>query len=206
MVSQNPSKSDIPAAVSGNDRGLLLEETLSAGGPGHDLAAWRHYRPFWRPVLAGTLFAISVFVLSWYLMLGCHVGITGNGILALGGGAAVWIWVTSCVAFFFGGLIANAVSAPRSSGWVTGAAIWGLSVPLALVIFTFVAQGAGVLGSLGLPHATMIQTNGGNGVSVGGGFGFIWAAFITVLCALVLSIVGGIAGCACQKDKEPSER
>jgi hypothetical protein len=160
-----------------------------------------YYRPFWRPVLAGTFFAVSVFALSWYLMLGCHVGINGDGAIELGAGAAVWLWVTSCVAFFFGGMIASAMTSPPSdlmglpsgSGWLKGAVIWGLSIPLALITYASVAH-SGVLMALGLPHAGLSETGTGV-ISLSSAMGFYWSAFIALGLALIFSIVGSVSGC-----------
>src|SRR5205823_3166105 len=116
-----------------------------------------YYRPFWRPVVAGTMFAMSVFVLSWYLMLGCHVGINSGGIIDLGGGAAVWLCVTACIAYFFGGAIASAMTASNASslasGCLKGTVLWALSIPLGLIGYSFLARSGSILIDLNLPHA-----------------------------------------------------
>src|ERR1051326_5895297 len=94
MVSQ--SQVNVPGGVAATSRGFIPEETVVVQGPATvGGAVTMYYRPFWRPVIAGTLFVLSAFALSWYLMLGCHVGIHDNGVIALGPGAAVWLWVTA---------------------------------------------------------------------------------------------------------------
>lgn len=180
------------------NRGFLPEETVVAAGPGGN--AITMYRPFWRPVVAGTLFALSVFVLSWYLMLGCHVGIGAGGVVALGIGAAIWLWVTSCIAYFFGGLIASAMTAPAngaistSSGWLKGAVLWAFSIPAAIVTYGFAAQNGLLLMDLNMPRAdsaaTMVTTSG-----------YHWAVFIGLGLALIFALIGGAAGCSCRSNE-----
>jgi hypothetical protein len=203
MVAQ--TQADVPVGAVVPNRGFIPEETVVATGPGNALVTY--YRPFWRPVLAGTLFALSVFALSWFLMLGCHVGITSSGLIALGGGAAVWLWVTACVAYFFGGMIAGAMTGSAGGGttlssgsaWLKGAVIWGLSIPLALVLYAFVAQ-SGVLTTLGLPAGAAITERATPpAAGMGAHYGFYWSTFICLALALIASIIGSMAGGACRK-------
>jgi len=204
MVS--PTQTDVSAEYVAN-RGFIPEETVVAAGPGN--AQITYYRPFWRPVLAGSLFALSVFVLSWFLMLGCHVGITSSGVIALGGGAAVWLWVTACIAFFFGGMIASRMTgsstdAYYSSAWLKGAVIWGFSIPLALFLYSWFAQSGGILTAFNFPHAAMSQGALGNAQvtynsatsATGAQLAFYWCTFIGLALALIFSIVGSLSGCA----------
>jgi hypothetical protein len=198
MVSQETIKTDVPPTIGyGHDRGFVTQEMAVVSGPGYGSFAFI-YRPFWRPVVGGVLLALSIFVLSWYLMLGCHVGITETGVLALGAGAAIWMWVTACVAFFFGGMVANGISAAHRPGWLKGLAVWALSIPLAIVIYGFAAHANGLLGELSLPQTGMAE----NVAAVPGTayFGFYWSVFITLACALIFSVIGGTAGCACNRD------
>jgi hypothetical protein len=192
MVSQPTIVTPDPTAV--HNRGFIPEETVVAVGPGN-AAITTYYRPFWRPVIAGTVFALSVFALSWYLMLGCHVGISDNGIVALGAGAAVWIWVTACVAYFFGGAIASAMTMPNGSGWLKGAVIWGLSIPAALILYAVLAQSGTLLTALNLPHAGMLEIAGTNTVAGSSAhFGFLWSTFIALGLGLIFSIIGSVSG------------
>lgn len=196
MVSETTSQPGMPTAIPGNNRGFIPEETVVAAGPGN--ASVTLYRPFWRPVIAGAIFALSVFILSWYLMLGCHVGVNSDGILALDGGASIWIWVTAIIAYYFGGLIASAMTTSRTtfggkvSGMLKGAVLWGLSLPLGLVVYAYIARSGNTLSDLSLPHVSaMSDVN-----TVGLHMGFYWSAFIAVALGLIFSIVGGMSGCS----------
>jgi len=196
MVSPNPSQTEVSSSTFHHNRGFISEESVVAV-PSGTMPMAMYRRPFWTPVVAATLFVYSVFALSWYLMLGCHVGINGNGMLALGGGAAVWMWVTACVAYFCGGMILGAMM-PTRSGWIEGAALWGLSIPLALVIYSF-AAGSGMAAPLGLPRGGMA-----NGAELAGAHTtifFAWASFITLILGLAFSVFGSFAGIACRSDQ-----
>jgi hypothetical protein len=203
MVSETTSQPVVSSTIPGNKRGFIPEETVVAAGPGN--ASVTLYRPFWRPVVAGAIFALSVFVLSWYLMLGCHVGIDSDGMIVLDAGAAVWLWVTAIIAFYFGGLIASAMtSSPAtmgisSSGTLKGAVLWALSIPLALIIYGYAAANGHAIADLSLPHASAVVANP---ASAGLHMGFYWSAFIALGLALIFAIVGGVSGCACRKQNE----
>jgi len=184
------------------NRGFIPEETVVASGPG--AAQITYYRPFWRPVLAGTLVTLSMFVLSWYLMLGCHVGLDNDGTLNLGAGSALWLCVTACVAYFVGGLIANAMTSmpsdsvngaigvPYGNASLKGLVIWGLSIPLALVIYSFISQSAPhLLGGLLLPHAGIVPSE--NGPNNAPHLGFFWSMFIGLALGLTFAIIGSIS-------------
>ncbi|HEX4125179.1 MAG TPA: hypothetical protein VHY37_10675 [Tepidisphaeraceae bacterium] len=147
--------------------------------------------PFWGPVIAGTLFALSTFVFSWYLMIGCTVGVGADHAFDLGWGAAVWMWVTSAIAFGVGGAIASMISAPRNFGWLKGAAIWGLSIPLGLVAYSFVA-GSELMNSLGLPHIGLMH-EAGTMVATVAHYDFAWAAFVTLGIGLIFACFGSMS-------------
>lgn len=206
MVSQTPTQTEVNLSSAGLNRGFVAEETVVAVGPGN---AFMYYRPFWRPVVAGTVFTLSVFVLSWYLMLGCHVGIDSAGAVVLGPGAAIWLWITAIIAFYFGGMIASymtaagalvpgssAVMATNGSGWLKGAVLWGLSIPLALVVYGIMSNSGGMLADLSLPHL-MSNTANGLSMSPSSNMGFYWATFITLGLGLVFAVIGGVSGSAC---------
>ena len=197
-------QTDVTESTIVQGRGFLPDETLVAAGP--DNSRITYYRPFWRPVVAGSVFVMAVFTLSWFLMLGCHVGIAAGGMVALGLGAAIWLWVTACIAYFFGGLIASAMTAaPRptlesanGSGWIKGAVLWGFSIPLALVLYALMAQSGSIFVALNPAHVAVVP-GGADLVGNGGHFGFYWSAFIGLGLGLVFSIVGSVAGCACRR-------
>lgn len=187
MVSQNPV---INPDITGRDRGFVSsQETVYAASPGFGRPIMA-YRPFWGPVFAGSFFVISIFALSWYLMLGCHVGIARTGALALGWGSAVWIWVTACIAYFCGGMIAKSI-APDDTGWLKGAVVWGVSLPMALVIYAFSTRTGILVGDLALPHAGLMETANANLGNTMVDYGYFWAAFITLGLGLVSALIGG---------------
>lgn len=197
MVSSQVNPTDVAnPAVTASDRGILVEEVVS---PSYTAAGLRYGYPhyFWGAVVAGTLFVLSLFALSYFLMLGCHVGVTSSGTLALGWGSAVWIVITSCIAYYIGGAIANMVSHSMGSGWLRGAAVWGLSVPLAAVILAVIAGGTGLLTGLTIPQTGINAVNNAQTVAnnlqpsvVGLNFGFVWTAFIALICGLIFSVLG----------------
>ena len=204
MVSpQNPVTTSVSQGTVGTDRGFVPGDATTTA-PSYrsatDSAAAAHYpypTYFWGAVVAGTLFVMSLFALSYFLMLGCHVGVTHSGTLALGWGAAIWIVVTSCVAYYCGGLIANQISRPLGSGWLKGAAVWGLSIPLGALVLAIIAGGTGLLAGLTIPQTGVNAVNNAQTVannlqpSVAGlNFGYVWTAFITLLAGLIFSVVG----------------
>src|SRR5579884_1582837 len=139
MVSpQNePVAAGVATDLPRNDRGIIEEHsvsTLTPAGGTYSLTIPR-YTTFWGSVIAGTLLAIGIAIMSYALMFGCHVGTYANGVISLGWGAAVWIVVTACIAYFFGGMFSPCLSASGpESGAFRGLSVWGLSVPLVMVI------------------------------------------------------------------------
>ena len=204
MVSpQNPSTTDVAPGALSSGRGFVQEEiTTVSTAPTYGAIGVRGYSYpvyFWGSVIAGSLLVISLFVLSYMLMLGCHVGVTSAGMLSLGWGAAVWIVITSALAYYFGGMLSNCISRPVLNGWVKGATIWGLSIPLVLVIGAIMAGGGGLLTGLNLPHFSGTIATTANNVqqvannlqpSPGLNFGFVWTGFITLIVGLIFSIFG----------------
>jgi hypothetical protein len=183
MVSPTSSTDPAIETAPTYHRGFFPEETLVGVGPVGG-AMSMHYRPFWRPVVAGTVFTLAIFVLSWYLMLGCRVGIDSNGAIALGAGAAIWMWITSCIAYYCGGMVASSMTMSNGSSYLKGLVIWGLSIPLALVIYAGLAQAGNLVNSVDLPRVA-------NGtMSSAMPTGFFWANFIGLALGLIFSVIG----------------
>jgi MFS family permease len=100
------------------------------------------------PISWGAIFAGVVFVLaiSWLLyLLGVALGLTVVGPAEvpeageeLGWSAAIWMLVTSLIAFFLGGLFAARIAGiiDKTEGMLHGLAVWGLSTLLALLLGT----------------------------------------------------------------------
>ena len=192
-----PAATTIPATTipTAHDRGFFPEETLVGFGAGSP-AVTTYYRPFWRPVVAGAILALTLFVLSWYLMLGCHVGITDAGVVSLGAGAAIWLWITSCIAYYCGGLIAGAMTMPSTNGWLKGPVIWALSIPMALLLDAILIQGGNLIANLYLPHAALAPQAVAMPFSI---FGFVWCVFVGLALGLIFCIMGSVAASADRK-------
>jgi hypothetical protein len=98
------------------------------------------------PISWGAIFAGVVFVLaiSWLLyLLGAALGLTVVGPAEvpeageeLGWSAAIWILVTSLIAFFLGGFFAARIAGiiDKTEGMLHGLAVWGVSTLLALLL------------------------------------------------------------------------
>lgn len=156
------------------------------------------YRYFWGSVIAGTLTAMTFFVLSMSLMFGCRVGVYNpNGTLSLGWGSAIWVIVTVCLAEYIGGMIAARISGNEESAWLRGATVWGLSVPLAAVVLAFVAIGAGVGYAATTPTATAAPTVVAAGIpSTHLAFspGESWTTFIALILGAGFALAGAMSG------------
>jgi hypothetical protein len=97
----------------------------------------------WGAILAGVVFVLAI---SWLLyLLGVALGLTVVGPAEmpeageeLGWSAAIWILVTSLIAFFLGGLFAARIAGiiDKTEGMLHGLAVWGLSTLLALLLGT----------------------------------------------------------------------
>jgi len=182
MVSQNPTEVSAAATNRGFVEAPVTEDAR--------YAAIRPYLPVFRPVLLGALFVLSFFTLSWYLMLGCDVGINPTtGAFSMGWGAAWWLCVTSAIAFLIGSMVSGAISRDPGLGAVRGLAIWSLSFPLGLLIFGLADIAGGLIPALGLPHA---------GVGSALNHGWFFGAFVLMSVGLIFSLIGGMIGGACR--------
>jgi hypothetical protein len=112
----------------------ILEKGVVSGLPARPPISW------------GAIFAGVVFVLaiSWLLYLfGVALGLTvvnpaevPEAGEKLGWGAAIWMLVTSLIAFFLGGLFAARIAGiiDKTEGMLHGLAVWGVSILLALLL------------------------------------------------------------------------
>ena len=102
MVSSQNTSTEVAAGTLPVDRGFVREEASLVAWPTRNgvMAGYPTY--FWGSVVAGTMLMLSLFVLSYFLMLGCHVGVAADQSVSFGGGSAVWMFITGCVAYFFG--------------------------------------------------------------------------------------------------------
>ena len=193
MVSPSTVHPATEVAPVAGDRGFVREQTgyvgwSPAGGAGGIFAP-----RFGGSVVAGTLLTLSLFAWSYLLMLGCHVGVAAGGTISLGWGAAVWMFITACVAYYFGGMLSNCLSPPVYGGLAKGAAVWALSIPLTLVILAFVAGGAGILAGVNAPAVAHGGMTNNAIVRQGVNFGVLWTVILTMAAGLVCSLLGSWA-------------
>jgi len=191
MVTLNPVGGTPEVPVS--ERGMVgpavaVSPTYVAGSP---------LPSFWGSVVAGAVVAIGIGALSEALMFGCHVGINSQGVISFGVGAAIWLIVTSFVAYYIGGMLASALSV--GGGWLRGITLWGFTVPLTMLIAAAVSAGAG-LAYAHTTHAAEEITNGMGGAYILNGniflsYSGVWITFVTLAVALLGAVVG--AGTAC---------
>jgi hypothetical protein len=203
MVSQNSVRTDVAPGTTASERGFVHEVNQPVVESDFRSSIVGYVQPFWRSVIAGSLFAISLFVLSWYLMLGCHVGVDDNGLMHLGWGAGIWMCVTSCIAFYIGGAMSGALSLARNRDWALGAAIWGLTIPLAMLIISFASGNGQLLSHLNVSHANniVIGSSSGSFNSVNYSFGYYWTVFIALGVGLIASILGSLSGSGMKTDR-----
>jgi hypothetical protein len=107
----------------------------------------------WGPIVAGIFSAIAtLLILS---LLGVAVGLTaaaGDPRSAAGAaneagnyglGAAIWAGLSTLIAFFVGGFVAgrNQGVLGKASGWINGALVWAVAIPLLLWLASSGASG-----------------------------------------------------------------
>jgi hypothetical protein len=110
----------------------------------------------WGPVWAGLLSALAALVLL--SLFGVAVGLTAAtgdpngaaGAAANNGnnyavGAGIWAVISAIIAFFIGGFVAASTTRlrGRDSGWINGAMVWALALPILLWL-----AGSGAVGFL----------------------------------------------------------
>ncbi len=158
------------------------------------------YRSFWGAVIAGSLIAISISLLSYALMFGCNVGVYNpTGAVTLGWGAAVWIVITSCIALLIGGYVSSALTRPVSMGWLYGFSVWGLTVPLSFVLAAIISAGAGAAVSASqvatpVMHAAYNPSHLFTALQLPNGVA--WTLFTSLICGLIFGLIGGMSGAA----------
>jgi hypothetical protein len=199
MVSQHETAPGTTTVVT-DDRGIREQSTYGYGAaytPGHVPSLVGRYHSFWGSVVAGTVAAISLSVLSYALMFA--VGISQNnptGNPDFGWGAVIWSALTAAIAFFIGGLVASVLMPLDRHGWVHGFTVWALSVPVTLVLTSFVAMGValtyGPYG--GSPAATGHVRIGFMPTIIQLSSGAAWMLFISLASGLLFAIFGGLAG------------
>lgn len=201
MVSQNPTE------VAGRtDRGFVTQETIVATST--NLSDFGYPLPsFWGSIVAGTVVTLGIGALSECLMFGCHLVTYNNGVLDLGVGAAIWMIVTTCIAYFIGGMLASRLS--LRGGWMRGLTLWGFSIPLALLITAPISGGA----ALAYPHLSHLAEQVANSAGVTSPYSenFVvnylgaWIGFVLLACGLIFAVAGSSASCGCANKNTTSQ-
>ena len=169
------------------DRGFIAETTeVFTEYPSNGLLPGRMPR-FWTGVIAGTLFAMSLFVLSYFLMLGCGVG-HHQGAFVMTWGVAWWYIVTACIAYFAGGFISPSVGSIPVAGWLRGAALWGLSIPLACLLGAFSAGS----GAIAVTNGNLTVSSAFYAYPANASYG--WMMFCILLAGLAFAVFGASSG------------
>lgn len=145
----------------------------------------------WASIIAGTVLALSLLILSASLAYACGVPAYFGG--AYGWGAGIWSVVTAAVVFFCGGCVAAyfATAAQGRYRVLHGVMVWALAMPLLAFFF------AGTLGAF-ISH-TGVVLSGAPGGSIFPSTGAAWGSFISIGTGLVFAFFGGGAGSSIQE-------
>jgi len=203
MVSQPQNYGTAPVTGSvASDRGIRESTVVSPALTGERADLYPQFSYFWGSVISGTLVAMTFSIMSYALMFGCRVGVSSDGSISLTWPSAVWIVVTTCLSYFLGGFVASRISR-TDIGYLRGLAVWGLSLPLTLVIVSVIAAGLGVayglngLGGTAGPAAAGGATASNNLIT--NNFvmlrifsGSAWTVFVSLVLGCVFAIIGGM--------------
>jgi len=181
----------------------------------------------WGPILAGLFATLATLLLL--SLLGVAVGLTaatgdpnGGAVAATdkannyGTGAAIWAAVSAIIAFFIGGYVAAHTAGIRGkdNGWINGAMVWAIALPLLL---WFASSGAsGFLNAIGfnLHGFTNTISNTVNNPSTNpvntdpaavqrateAARNGAWGALLALLLGLAAASLGGFVGGRNHKD------
>ncbi|MGE5610742.1 MAG: hypothetical protein ACM359_15940 [Bacillota bacterium] len=186
-------------------RGFVTPEEAQAGiyQPQPTLA---RSRISWGAVIAGSLLATSILVLSGSLAYACGVPAFAGG--PYGWGAGIWSIITAAIAFYAGGCLSAYLAGGTNlaySNMLHGVMAWVLAVPLIMVLFSgthgMFSQG-GLMASdvtrmviSGNPQATvnpMITAQSTVNPSPNLHLtGAAWGAWISLAVGLIFAAIGG---------------
>lgn len=148
----------------------------------------------WGSVIAGSLLAISILVLSASLAYACGVpAYSGQANAAYGWGAGIWAVVTAIIAFFCGGCLAAYMSSAADYRYhaLHGVLTWAMALPLLMLILSWGGMATSGYMSEGVRtmqfHPAFRQPNW-SGLT-----GAAWGAFISLACGLIFAFIGGSA-------------
>jgi hypothetical protein len=158
-------------------------------------------RVSWRGLWAGLFMVAGVQIVMQLFGIAIGVSALNPSQTALEGVSlwqGIWAIVSTLSAFFFGGWIAAAISAPlrRADGVLVGTVTWAFATTLGIILVS-----AGLFGAIGIgrnliaPPGSAAQTGVAalhNGYTIGAA----WATFGTILASLGCAIAGGLIGSA----------
>jgi len=175
----------------------------------------------WGAVLAGLFSALATLLLL--SLLGVAVGLTaatgdpGGGAAAAAGkgdnygtGAAIWAALATLIAFFIGGFVAARTAGIRGkdNGWVNGALVWAVALPLLLWLAS--SGATGFINAIGFnlnnftnTVATTVGNPGTNPVNTDpaavqrateAARNGAWGALLALLLGLAAAGLGGLLG------------
>ena len=168
--------------VAASDRRLIHEEEVVPS-----IVSGRT-RLAWGAVIAGSITAISLLVLSSSLAYACDIrGFAAQG---YGWGSGVWAVLTAVIAFFCGGVLVSYLSpaCEQRAGLVHGFLAWALAIPLLLLMSMLTAGRTFIFGDV--LHMTLQPPI--NQPSFTAYHGAAWGTFIAMACGLLFAAIGGL--------------
>jgi hypothetical protein len=165
----------------------------------------------WRAVWAGLFMIAGVQIVMQ--LFGIAIGVSAlNPTQRALEGVSLWqgIWsiVSTLSAFFFGGWVASAMTAPsrRSDGVLMGTVLWAFATTLGIILVS-----SGLFGAIGIGRNLMAPPRAGQSglaeLHSAYTIGAAWATFATILLSLLCTVVGGVVGCGTPREPpEPIER
>lgn len=185
MVTFNPSEPNTTVSAATAGRGVTSPEAEVT----RNYVVMRSYLS-WGAIIAGSLFTLSVLILSASLAFAC--GVPGYAGGMYGWGAGIWSVITAGCAFFCGGCLASyfASTTDNRFRFLHGIMSWGLTLPL-LAFFMGVA-------GLWVGHTVLYTAGSQVGSAYVMTIGAAWGTFISLLTGLVFAAVGATTGSSMQ--------
>jgi hypothetical protein len=160
----------------------------------------------WGAVIAGSLLAISILVLSGSLAYACGVPAYSGG--PYGWGAGIWSVITAAIAFYAGGCLSAYLTGATDAAYsnmLHGVMAWVLAIPLVMVLFSG-THGMFAQGGLMASDVTRMVISGNPQATVNPAItaqsaveqlpnlhltGAAWGAWISLAVGLIFAAIGG---------------
>ena len=202
MVSpQNDPNAGVVGSTTTTGRGFVpAEETQVARMPTSLVLARSNVS--WGSVIAGSLLAVAIMILSASLAYACGVpAYSGQEQAAYGWGAGIWAVVTSIIAFYAGGCLAAYMSASTDYRFhmLHGVLTWALVIPLTLLILSWGALS--LRGMIPADVRTMEFRTSFVQPTWAHSTGAAWGAFISLACGLIFAAIGGATMSGTRRDR-----